>query len=214
MARTIPSSDIVFVLDSKSGFNNPSNLPVTFNDVDWTDEGFVFNGTSSYIDVGNDHRTNNITNEITLEGLVYPRRASPYEYILSNTRDCCGDYNGYELLIYNGGAGIRFWDPTTYKTRGVSGLTTVSLNTWHHIVGTFDGSLISIYLDGKIDGTYSWSGTIGTPASFNLYVGAMGYSPSSYNIDGIISRVCIYNRALTSQEVADLYNKYTYGGYL
>ena len=64
---------------------------------------------------------------------------------------------------------------------------------------------MKIYIDGVEDVSANYSGGIGTPISFNTYIGRMGFA-DIWHHDGKIDDVRIYNRALNANEVANLYD--------
>ncbi len=73
-------------------------------------------------------------------------------------------------------------------------------NTWYHIACTYNGSSIKAYLNGSLEATTSASG--GVASAGKLYIGT---GPSTW-FNGSLDEVRIYNRALSSDEVASLYN--------
>ncbi len=86
----------------------------------------------------------------------------------------------------------------------VTGSQIPSLNAWHHIVFIFNGSTDFAYY---LDGTSALTGTFGTTINTNTTGINIGVnSASSYYFDGLLDDVRIYNRALSAQEVQDLYN--------
>lgn len=102
------------------------------------------------------------------------------------------------ILNLNTVSGIRIWanagtitatgftSPTIYVNGVVS--STVAANTWYDIVIT-------------------------TATAVNASTINPGYANSSY-LDGYIKNVSLYNQVLTAQEIADRYNRYTFGGHL
>jgi len=79
---------------------------------------------------------------------------------------------------------------------------------WHHVAGTFDGSMQKLYVDGQQQKhTTKWKGAIAA----NEYDLAIGNSKIPYGtgeflaFDGTIDEVMIFNRALSSKEVKLLY---------
>ena len=91
---------------------------------------------------------------------------------------------------------------------------TVSLNTWHHIVVTYDSSsLINvpiIYIDGVVQNVTEFIKPVGVPVTDNsiLFIGdnpnADGsISTKAYN--GTLDQLRIYNRMLSSTEVQNIY---------
>jgi hypothetical protein len=76
-------------------------------------------------------------------------------------------------------------------------------NNWVFATGTYDGQLIDIYINGILAGQLAASGTIGNKHE-PLGIGENLDDGSDYVL-GSISDVRIYNRALSSNEVAQLY---------
>jgi len=75
-------------------------------------------------------------------------------------------------------------------------------NIWYHVVGTYDGSNIKIYINGKLEGI--------TPYSVGIAMGddpvTIGRDQTSANFfTGLIGEVRIYTRALTDKEIYELY---------
>jgi hypothetical protein len=77
---------------------------------------------------------------------------------------------------------------------------------WHHIVGTYDGAMVRLFVDGSEIGE-------GTPATFDigydmsvsndLFVGSYN---GTFGFDGLIDEVSIFNRALSAAEVLARFN--------
>ncbi|MHA2254378.1 MAG: LamG domain-containing protein, partial [Candidatus Kariarchaeaceae archaeon] len=83
-------------------------------------------------------------------------------------------------------------------------------NTWHHIVGTYDGNYLRLYIDGKLSATptsYNGAGTWKNTRDVIIGRSWRGGSPSSPGryFDGIIDEVAIYNRRLTFDEIQYIY---------
>ena len=77
---------------------------------------------------------------------------------------------------------------------------------WYHVVGTFDGSRMRLYVNGVERGSSSQRrGTIDySPATF--VIGSYLDDNEFFPLEGFISGVRIYNRALTGQQVRNRYN--------
>ncbi len=101
----------------------------------------------------------------------------------------------------------------------VNGKTLVDFDEWHHVCGTYDGSMLRIYLDGVLDGSESTTEPIGIN-TMNVFIGANPESTGRY-WDGLIDDVRIYNHALSEQDIQLLIgqeespvNGFTYQGRL
>ena len=138
----------------------------------------------------------NITSAISIEAWV--------NYSSYGNREIVGrmDSGGenpvsYELLQSQDGKRITFrlWDTGPWNWQMWTTNTDLPLNTWHHVVATWDGSTVKIYVDGKLDMTpASFTGPLYS-SSNELYIG--GYKNNTYLFDGKIDEVKLYNRALT-----------------
>jgi hypothetical protein len=181
---------------SLSGNNGTLTNGPTFN----SDNGgsIVFDGADDYVSISENINPSNITLEFFYKALI----SSSYEYLISNARDCCGTYNGYELRINRRSPEFQIWNSVNSRVIGTSTL----INQIYHISATYDGSQLKIYQNGVLTGTSNSTLGIGSPPSYNLAVGGMGYRPAQYNLTGNIYVGRVYNRALSADEVLQNYN--------
>ena len=122
------------------------------------------------------------------------------------------------LGIYDTTRAARFWIGITnggilfgYGNRGVYPIsgTSVSANSWQNIIVTYNTTteIISAYVNGSINGTYDYAGNSGNGiiANANITIGdAIGESTF---VNGYISNVSIWNAALTSIQISEIYNE-------
>jgi Concanavalin A-like lectin/glucanases superfamily/Kelch motif len=110
--------------------------------------------------------------------------------------------NQYGLLI-NGSGQLEFLLASV--TNGTLVTSPPSAGTWHHVAGTYDGSSISLYIDGQLTVQQSASGPL--PVTTDPL--AIGDKPSGsplFVFYGIIDDVRIYGSALSASRIAQLYN--------
>lgn len=112
---------------------------------------------------------------------------------------------GWALLAKsNQKLAVYFSGPSTFSMDGAG--ATVSFNTWHHIVATYDGSTIVTYIDSVQNSSTSVSGTYGLTTNSPIIGGDTNTFGTPYRyFDGSIEGTRIYNRALSTAEVAWLY---------
>ena len=80
--------------------------------------------------------------------------------------------------------------------------TSIQLNTWYNAVMTFDGSTHKLYLDGVFIDSNSISGVLQkTSGVMTIGTATIGAWP----VNGKISSVKIYNKALTQSEITQNY---------
>ena len=80
------------------------------------------------------------------------------------------------------------------------------INRWYQYVGTYDGSTISLYVNGILFTSMSYSGTPQSGGAMRIARRWDSAATSANFIDGIIPIARLYNRALSSNEVFQNYN--------
>ena len=108
-----------------------------------------------------------------------------------------GGGSGSGWYVYqtpNPGSGLAF----IMAPAGVWISTGYSLVTWYHLVGTYDGTNASFYVNGNLIGTQPASGYLANPANAL----AVGQRADGYGYwDGNLDEVAIYTNALTADRV-------------
>ena len=89
-----------------------------------------------------------------------------------------------------------------YATGLHSSTNGLAINRWYLVVGTFDGTVQKLYING-VYVTQASSATLNAFSSLNI--GRSASSASRY-FNGLIDDVRIYNRALSAGEIKQLYN--------
>lgn len=85
-------------------------------------------------------------------------------------------------------------------------------DTWHHLVGVYNGSTMTIYLDGSVPtqsniGTAVPSSTVSTGGN-NPHIGSQ--IDNTLEVKGKMDDFSIFNAALTATEVTNIYNSRLY----
>ncbi len=129
---------------------------------------------------------------------------------------CCSNWNGwnFEVVSNSGSSGEIHFEYLrgtclgifqTYCSSVPYPKFTVFDNAWHHFTFTLDSVQAIVYVDSKIAFTQKW---IGNPSAVTntlpLNFGRYG-TGNSNQFTGQLDDIGIWKRALTAQEVADLY---------
>jgi hypothetical protein len=124
------------------------------------------------------------------------------QYVLKKAAQ--GVTDGYELGLANGGtAFLRFNHASSGDTYRVDTTTPYPTDgTWVHLVGTYDGSRMRIYVNGVEQASKAGPAAVGTNA---LRLGIGAESDGTRPLKGRIDGVRLYDRALSAAEVAQLY---------
>ncbi len=158
---------------------------------------YLFDGSTNYIDVPNSASLN-FQQSTTINfwmkiGAFYEREQYPISH---------GNWeNRLKVSISNRRA--RWTVKTTLGTKDVDTETELLTNTWYNITALYSGSDFEIYLDGELDGFTSWSGTI-LPTTIALTIGQVLPGNQSYNFNGVLDDMRMYNYALSVDSIQAL----------
>jgi hypothetical protein len=117
---------------------------------------------------------------------------------------------GYNVMVQNTSFLFSFRDGNNdFSTiNSVSGI--YNDNKWHHILGTVNNSLYSLWIDGVKLGTYNnGHQTVDLSQAYTFYIGNIFNGSSDWNeyFIGSIDDIRLYNRALTDTEIIALYQE-------
>jgi TolA-binding protein len=89
----------------------------------------------------------------------------------------------------------------------VNGNKNVNDGKWHHAAGVYDGAKMYLYVDGIPDASRDAHGTIDA-STFPVYIGENAQKTGRC-FKGLIDELTIFNHALNSNEIKQLYSKET-----
>ena len=160
-------------------------------------QALSFDGVDDYVVVGSLSNPPSI-NAITMSSWIYWKSSTEsYNTILENY----GGSSGYGILLRSDQKIASYFNDSGGYIDG--GGSSVPFNTWTHIVSTYDGANVKIYINGVLDQTLGWVGSFSN--NTNLRIGHDQFGAGRY-FNGAIDDVRIYNRALSASEVKLLYN--------
>jgi hypothetical protein len=179
-------------------------------------QAFSFDGADDYVEVGNDSSITNVTpSALTIEAWVYNTTpiTTPAGWpgdlrAVVEQRSSSG-LAGYGLEYgYAQGATSSGYLVTLYFPFGRQAIIDYQIlpSQWYHIVGVFDDLVGTIYINGQAQST----ATVGlgyTNSTDSVMIGRAGNSSEYYKYHiGFIDEAAIFNRALSSDEIAAIYN--------
>jgi hypothetical protein len=158
--------------------------------------GFLFEGTTSYITLPNDSF----------------KPAGQFSINTWINLSTIGSIRTIMIACASLSSGFRFYVGTDAKVyfeyNGLyfNSLKTLSANVWYQIGITYDGTNYNIYINGSLDNSKAGAAPIwGTTVNNIVHIGR--YFPSfGYYFHGIIDSISVWNKALTKDEMAALYN--------
>ena len=151
-----------------------------------------------------DNASLDITDAITLEAWVYWDDSNQDSKGILGKWDFSTSKKAFILFQDTGGAVAKFNISANGNTT-ISGPSTGTLtnNEWVHLVGTYDGANIRLYVNGSESSNTASSVTLFT-TDINLDIGQFDNSSRAYTDQ--IAQPRIYNRALTAEEVQRSYD--------
>ena len=123
---------------------------------------------------------------------------------------CCSSFVPWQLSI-------NYSNPTDYKkimmvsasssySFAISS-TDVMTDVWEHAIATIQGDSVYFYLNGVFSDAQFFPSTARSSNTSDVLIGAINRAVGDEYMEGSIDDIGIWNRALTQQEVSDLYQQ-------
>jgi hypothetical protein len=172
-------------------------------------QGFDFDGSDNYINCGSDARMDNMT-EFTYSAWINPRvldndaGSDDHQQIIGQ------DYTWRKgFVIRSDGDLFSYFGCTGQAAMArTSGTGAVVIDTWQHVVSTFNGTNFKIYVNGVEQGyqtNNACEGNYGDLTSYDFIISTNdGTNNDPFN--GTMDEIMIFNRTLSEAEVLALYN--------
>lgn len=186
---------------------NNGQLPVGSPSPTWTldaEKGWVlsFGGGDDRVDVGSP--TYQGDNGISWS-FWFTAAAAPAQFDVIALQSSDTNWANGHGFYWNSSTVLRYFIQAFDTNRAEFTFSSVALNTWYHVVGTWDKANVRIYVNGAEGTADPYTGTLteGNPMEFGQGRG------TSFNHNGRLFDIRIYNRALSPGEVRDLYDPNT-----
>ncbi len=173
---------------------------------------FGMNGSSAFVQVPDSSflKPTNLTVEawVNFSSLNSSGNASPGEqYIVFKQNSRSGNFEGFFLGKARTGGGDYFVFSATSAagtSAEVDSAPGIQPNVWYHVAGMRGPNFLQLYINGQLVGqtSISFPQDYGT---FPMYFGTSGQSYWDGKFSGTLDEVSLYNRALSSNEVAAIY---------
>ena len=160
-----------------------------------------FDGTSNYVEVADSDKLD-ITETLTWATWFKPsvtiNSANASAYRLMSKNDAYFFLFNYEQI---GNLGFLI------KTSGTNYFVHSKTNEWkegewYHVVGTYDGKVLKIYINGELEGEKDHKGSIDA-SPLTMWIGA---DDLPHYFPGAIDETHVYNQTLDNDEVKNLMN--------
>lgn len=192
------------VLDETNNSNDGTNNGATTGATGIRNNCYDFDGTNDWVSIPNTTALNPVT--ITISCWVNTTSSGSIEQIISKDKSSVTSGRVWQLRkdasdvvsfigFHSGGSVVQ-----------ITGATDITDGNWHHIVGTIDGALIKLYIDGSEDATaLTFTNDLEQGKTNDVLIGRAETGDPGY-FDGSIDEILIYPRALSDIEIKYHYN--------
>ena len=170
-----------------------------------TNNAYNFNGTSNFIKVL-DNDLLDLTQNLTLSAWISPNSVVNEQAVFGKGK--ISSQTGYSLLhnvLIPEKTGISIQNQPIPVSEAHINSSTLNLNTWYQLLGTYNGSELKLYLNGVLVKTTTTSLQLMPNSLTDLFIGCELSGFRFFN--GKIDDVGIWNRALSQQEITQLFNQ-------
>ena len=163
-------------------------------------QAYRFDGISSYVVVPNAPGLN-VQQSITVHcwmqvGAFYTREQYPVSH---------GNWeNRWKVSISNGR--LRWTIKTTTGVKDLDSETLLAADSVYMVTASYNGADMEIWLNGELDSFGSFSGNL-LPTTIDLTIGQVLPGNQSYNFNGVLDDVRLYDYALSPAEIQDLFSR-------
>ncbi len=176
---------------------------------------FVGEGLQAVVLDGRNHSiqvTDNIAavplpmESLTLEAWVMVRRAQPWGGIISAIRDNGQDERGFLLGFRQDRFTLGLASEATQRLTYLDADKPFDLDQWHHVVGTYDGQTMTLYVDGRVAGTsQEQSGVVRAVKVGWLELGSFRDDDEFFPMRGMLHEAAIYDGVMSESQIRRRY---------
>lgn len=141
------------------------------------------------------------SNGLSITAEIYPQhQGGNYLSIISKWGTGGSEDDEFEFALRDGKLTLYYETGSGYNTLQTD--TILSYNQWHNVAFSLDNGTgdLKLFVDGKVKASRIITTKIPS-TNENIYVGSNRYFSDTYDFEGKIDEVRIYNRAITNDEV-------------
>lgn len=189
--------------DYGSNDGTVTGATLTTSDGGKIDEAYSFDGTDDYVSVSSSLGIDG-SSDVSYSLWIKPDSLATGTYPAFFSRQTAVESVEYRIRYDVDTHLLRFWRiKSGVGNTGYTYSITLSTDTWYYLTLTYDGSNVRGYVAGSYVGLGASSGN-GNSLTEGFFIGS-GQTGSS-EFDGIVDEVGVWERALNSTEISDLYN--------
>lgn len=165
----------------------------------------AFDGVDDYVEVA-DNSALQWTGNITVEAWIKPSATGgDYNTIINKMSNTAQGFI-LEMGSSQGANDLKMRWLVGSGTVGIFGQVVAAeplvLNEWAHVAGTYDGTMLHLYINGQLAGSTAYSGGLDTDQGLPLVMGAPAFSAGAgESFEGIIDEVRLWDVAHSQADI-------------
>ena len=200
-----------YKLDNSSVDSHSGTYDLTESNIEYRfgryGQAGVFNGTNGYLYASNSVQQPTTNFSVSVWVLFHQIKTASTG-VIGNFKTGVTPQIGWAIAHQNG-TPLQFWADGTAGSSNdgmVQSTSSIPTNEWIHVVGTYDGSNVKIYINGTLENTKSYTQTPNTTDQ-PLVIGRWYGNYDELYTDGQIDQVRIFSTAISQANVTSLYNE-------
>ncbi|TSC78192.1 MAG: hypothetical protein G01um101429_880 [Parcubacteria group bacterium Gr01-1014_29] len=170
-----------------------------------------FDGATGYIAIPHSELLQNTNMTVSVWMKASPSQTDAQYLVVDKEHGWVTPYSGW--LMQGNTTGNLQWAICYYDGSNLCVATespqSLLDNKWHHAAGTYDGTMLRLYIDGHLVSTAAWSGPGTWKNNRDVIIGRSWHGtgvPNRY-FNGLIDEARIYSETLTAYEIQQMYGE-------
>lgn len=170
------------------------------------DQAFSFDGVNDFVQIPNAALNNMAAG--TIDMWIFPTENggnAAFGFGKTWFAKQHNNVNSYAVFAFKSPTDSRVRFHLINQAPNVDGTTALTLNTWHHVAATWNGSFIRLYVDGIKEGEVASTASLPSDLNSVTSIGAWTGDGNSF-FKGLIDEVEIFSRDLSVEEIQAIFN--------
>lgn len=162
-----------------------------------TNKAMTFDGSTNFLSAGT-NALFDITAALSLECWINPADQSGNRYVIAKYNSGNAALQSYLLYVKQYESAVLTVVTAGPTNNQLNSNAPLPIGQWTHVVGTYDGATMKVYVNGRLDTSLAKTGAMLVTAAPLVLAGRSGLVA---NLPGSLDEVAVYNVALTADQV-------------